>query len=36
MLTVTAILAAPFAVAGGLILLVIARVVCRFNRESRR
>ena len=36
MLTVTAILAAPFAVAGALMLLVVGRVAYRFHRENRR
>jgi len=36
MLYATAILAAPFAVAGALVLLVIGRVAYRFHRENRR
>ena len=36
MLVATAILAAPFAVAGGLMLLVVGRVAYRFHRENRR
>jgi len=36
MLTVTAIVAAPFAVAGGLMLFILARVAVRYRRESRR